>query len=41
LPFIALGSFAGLKLSGVFNEEKLRLFIYIFMAVSGTVMIFS
>jgi len=41
LPFLALGSWLGLKLFGLLNEEKLRLFIYIFMSVSGAVMIFS
>jgi uncharacterized membrane protein YfcA len=41
LPFLALGSLLGLKLFGTLNEAKLRLFIYVFMAVSGAAMIFS
>ena len=41
LPFIALGTWAGLKLFGMLNVKMLRLTIYIFMAVSGAVMIFT
>ena len=41
LPFIALGLWAGRKLFGILDEEKLRLAVYIFMALSGAVMILN
>jgi uncharacterized membrane protein YfcA len=41
LPFIAIGSWIGLKLFGKLNDEKLRFIVYIFMALSGTVMILN
>jgi uncharacterized membrane protein YfcA len=41
LPFMAFGIWAGLKLFGMLNEETLRRVVYIFMALSGAVMIFN
>ena len=41
LPFIALGTWMGMKLFGKLNGEKLRLIIYIFMAASGAVMLLT
>ena len=41
LPFVILGTWAGMKLFSILDGEKLRLIIYVFMAVSGAVMILS
>ncbi|MCL2767367.1 MAG: sulfite exporter TauE/SafE family protein [Synergistaceae bacterium] len=41
VPLVAIGTWVGLKLFGLLNEEKLRFTIYIFMAASGAVMILT
>jgi uncharacterized membrane protein YfcA len=41
LPFLAFGTWAGLKLFGMLNENMLRIIVYTFMAVSGAVLVLT